>query len=178
VLDRDTVIRSPHAATRTCVDGRTETRIDDPRVSVSMQEDGATLTLFFDPDMAWTGEAPLAEIRLSPPATGEFAPWRLMPRLPLNLQYARASLAYDRGDAVAALRALREIGSTRRGLGDEFLRAVADAYRSVIAAGQPHPVKALAMMAPADISTASRWISAARARGLLDDADERRGEQP
>jgi hypothetical protein len=67
-----------------------------------MQEQGAAVTLFFDRELAFTGDAQLLEIRLSPPASGNFDPWRLMPDLPLHLAYARASLAGRNDDVVAA----------------------------------------------------------------------------
>lgn len=132
-----------------------------------MHEDGATLTLFFDPDGALTGEAALLEIRLSPAPSGEFEPWRLMPKLPLHAQYARASLVRSQGDAAGAIRSLRQVDTTRRGLSDEFLRAVADVYASLVAEGERYPVKALAASQHVDKSTASRWLSAARNRGLI-----------
>lgn len=168
---RDTMISVPHAVTRTRKNGKTETRIDDPRVSVAMQEDGATLTLFFDRERALAGDAPLLEIRLEPPASGKFEPWRLLPNLPLHLQYARASLAWRHDDANAALRALRQVSSTRRGLSDDFLRLVARLYEGLVAEGEPYPAKALAKMQHADKSTVSRWIKAARERGLLNEEE-------
>jgi hypothetical protein len=173
MLDRDTVIRVPHDQTVTRKDGRTRRTTHDPRVSVAMQEEGATLTLFFEPDTALSGDAPpLLEIRLTPTVGGEFEPWRLLPNLPLHLQYARASLAWKRDDANAALRTLRERSFTRRGLSDSHLRYVAEIYKSLLAEGERHPVKALAAAQHVVISTASRWVTAARARGYLaEDAD-------
>jgi hypothetical protein len=167
--DRDTVIRVPHDQTVTRKDGRTRRTTHDRRVSVAMQEEGATLTLFFDPDTALSGDAPLLEIRLTPAADGEFQPWRLLPNLPLHLQYARASLAWKRGDANAALRTLRERSFTRRGLSDSHLRYVAEIYKSLVAEGERYPVKALAAAQHVDISTASRWVTASRARGYVEE---------
>jgi hypothetical protein len=74
VLDRNTEIRVPHAVTRG-KDGHIE-RTDDPRVSVTMQEQGATVTLFFDRGRALAGDADLLEIRLTPRPSGIFEPWR------------------------------------------------------------------------------------------------------
>jgi hypothetical protein len=165
--DRDTEIRHPHDSTVTREGGRKQTRVDDARVSVSMQEEGATLTLFFEPETAWSGEAPLLEVRLNPTAGGTFEPWRLLPQMLHHLQYARASLARDEGRADAALGALQKLNSTRRGLDDEFLRVVAHNYETLVAEGEPYPVKTLAAMRSVDKSTASRWITAARARGYL-----------
>jgi hypothetical protein len=164
------VVLSPHDATPIRKDGKTDWQIDDDRVSVTMQEESAALTLFFDPATAWGGEAPLLEVRLTPTAGGNFEPWRLLPRLPLHLQYARATLAHKRENVVAALRALQQVNTTRRGLSDDFLRLVAELYRALVAEGEQHPGKALAEMQHVDKSTASRWITAARRRGMLEEA--------
>jgi hypothetical protein len=163
LLDRDTEIHIPHDATVTRKGGRKVVDVHDPRTSVAIQEEGATLTLFFEPD----GDAPLVEVRLSPTAAGAFEPWRLLPQLPLHLKYARASLAHRSGDVAAALDVLRQHGSTRRGLSDKFLKIVAEKYESLVAEGEPYPVKALAAIQHVDKSTASRWIRAARERGLF-----------
>ena len=176
--DRETEIHDPHDVTTTRRDGRTERQINDPRVSVSMQEDGATLTLFFDADTAWTGNAPLLEIRLSPTNGGTFEPWRLLPTLPHHLQYACARLAgRNRDDVVAALKALRRVNSPRRGLDVDFLRDVAAYYKRLIDEGERYPIKALAAMQNVDKSTASRWVSAARARGFLSTSESEKKEQ-
>jgi hypothetical protein len=155
MLDPDTEIRHPHSA-------------DDPRVSVATQEEGATLTLFFDPATAWAGDAPLLEIRLTPTAVGELKPWLLSPRLLHHLQLARARLARSSGDITAAIQALRAVNAPRRGLNDDFLRAVAQQHETLVAEGEPYPVKTIADMQAVDISTASRWITTARRRGLLE----------
>lgn len=153
--DSDTVVRSPHSD-------------DDERVSVSMQEDGATLTIFFDPETAWSGRAPVLEVRLTPVvADGEFQPWKLLPKLPLHLKYARASLTWQQEGAGAALAALRGVDERRRGLSDDRLRAVAEIYEALVAEGEKYPIKALAATQHVDKSTASRWVTAARKRGLL-----------
>jgi hypothetical protein len=70
-------------------------------------------------------------------------------------------LELARGARSRQMRALRRAGATRRGLSDEFYRLVADAI-----SGKEHPVKVLAEMQQVDKSTASRWVSAARARGF------------
>ena len=61
MLDRDTVIRHPHSP-------------DDPRISVTMQEDGAEIVLFFPPGdpvndpharpSTYMGEVDPVEVRL------------------------------------------------------------------------------------------------------------------
>lgn len=170
-----TEVRVPHDATHIWEGGRVKTRIDDPRGSVRIEEDSATLLVFFEPEGIWTGKAPLLEVRLLPTAAGTFEPWRLMPRLPQYLQYARATLARD--DTTAAIRALRETNSTRRGLNDDFLKLVAQDYIALAAEGEPYPVKTIAENQPVDKSTASRWITAARARGFLPAVDSEREGQ-
>jgi hypothetical protein len=168
--DSETIIRSPHSATVTRVKGKRHVEVHDPRLSVSIVESGAVLTLFFPAETGWTGEAEPLEIKITPHEGADpFEPWRLMPRLPLYLSYARASLAHRENDIHAAMQALRALGSSRRGLGDEFYRLIAQSYEALVAEGEQHPVKALAKMQPVDISTASRWIKEARRRGYLDE---------
>jgi hypothetical protein len=87
--------------------------------------------------------------------------------LPLHTRYARASLTWKHEGAAAALRALQGVDERRRGLSDDRLRVVAEIYEGLVAEGERHPVKALAAMQHVDKSTASRWITAARQRGLL-----------
>jgi hypothetical protein len=168
MLHRGTEVRHPHDEVVTRKDGVTERDTRDTRTSVSMHEDGAILTLFFEPDTAFTGKAELLEVRLTPTTGGEFQPWQLMPTLPLHLQYARATLAREHGDAHAALRALRRLSHTRRGHSDEFLRIVAQLHGQLVKEGEPHPIKSLAKTQDVDVSTASRWVTAARRRGLLE----------
>ena len=168
LLDRETVIRSPHDATVTFPEGKKHVEVHDPRVSVAMVEGGVKLTLFFEHENAFAGEADPVEVRLEPhEGSDPFDPWRFMPKLPLYVSYAKASLAHRENDIRRALSALRTIGVSRRGLGDQFYRTVAEAYESLVASGERYPVKALAEMQPVDISTASRWISEARRRGYV-----------
>jgi hypothetical protein len=168
MLDGETVIRHPHSATVTRVKGKKKVVTHDPRISVAIAEGGATLTLFFPPETGWAGDANPLEIRIEPREGADpFEPWRLMPKLPLYLSYARASLAHRDQDIRSALQALRALGTSRRGLGDEFYRLVAQSYEAIVAEGEPYPVKALAEMQPVDVSTASRWIKEARRRGFL-----------
>jgi len=157
VLDADTVIRSPHSAT-------------DPRTSVSMKTLGLELVAFFD-DHGRQG--PIREVRLLPPGDDkELEPGALRefaPRWPLYANYARAAMTSADGDWQSSLLALREIGTTRRGLPPEHFRRVAAGYRALLAEGERHPVKALSEIHHVTISTASRWITETRNRGLLDD---------
>jgi hypothetical protein len=157
MLDSETVIRTPHSD-------------DDTRTSVSIKSHGCELVLFFD-DPGRQG--PLRELRLLPDSA-ELKP-RVMRQFasqsPLYVQYARAAMTENDDDWRGSLQALRELGATRRGLGDEFYKLVAQTYRALVAAGEPHPVKALAEMQPVDISTASRWIKEARRRDLIEAND-------
>jgi hypothetical protein len=155
VLDSETVIRVPHSD-------------DDPRVSVAMKTQGCELVLFFD-DLGRQG--PLRELRLLPD-TAELEPpvlRRFAPQSPLFLQYARAAMSDDEAGWVGSLWALREIGATRRGLGDEFYRLIGRNYAALIEQGEQYPVKALGEMHHAAISTASRWIKEARRRGYIEE---------
>ena len=157
MLDSETVIRVPHSD-------------DDPRVSVAMKTQGCELVLFFD-DAGRQG--PLRELRLLPDTT-ELEPAalrRIAPQSPLFLQYARAAMSANEEDWVGSLWALREVGATRRGLGDEFYRLIGRNYSALVEQGEQHPVKALGEMHHAAISTASRWIKEARRRGYIEEVD-------
>jgi hypothetical protein len=168
MFDRDTVITSPHDATVTFEGAKKHVEVHDPRTSVAMIEGGVKLTLFFVGEDAFLGEADPVEIRLEPrPGSEPFDPWRLMPKLPLYVSYAKASLAHRQDDIQRTLLALRTLGTSRRGLGDQFYRTVAEMYQSLVSAGERHPVKALADLQPVDISTASRWVKEARKRGYV-----------
>jgi hypothetical protein len=154
MLDSETVVRSPHSDT-------------DDRLSVSIEEEGGTLVLYFPLDTGWSGESELLEVQLLPRKKEPFEPWKLMPRLPLLLQYARATLAHEGDDVDATLRALRVVGVTRRGLGADFYLLIAKRYEALVAEGEKYPVKQLAKEQYVDISTSSRWIKEARRRGYL-----------
>jgi hypothetical protein len=95
-------------------------------------------------------------------------PWRLIPRLPLYVRYARAIVAHRDDDLAAALRALRDVGSGRRGLGDDFYRAVAELYNTLVREGEPSPITAIAESQPVSISAASKWVTRARDLGYLE----------
>jgi hypothetical protein len=169
--DADTVIQVPHAVTRTRARNKSETRIDDPRTSVTMRDRGLEIVLFFEGgDLS--GDAPLLEVRILPDSGRAFEPWRLAPRLPLYLSYARAAMAGRANDARAALRALRAMGVGRRGLPDDFFAAVAEQYNALVADGELYPITALAEMQPVAVSTASRWVKEARRRGLVKDGSD------
>jgi hypothetical protein len=142
-------------------------RDSDPRVCVEMHDRGCKL-LFFFADFA--AEGSVLEIRLLPD-NGELtaaALSKLIPQAPLYTRYARASIKHERGEAAEQAAALREIGTTRRGLPDEFYRLIASNYRTLVAENEPHPVKALSALHSVTISAASRWISEARRRGHID----------
>jgi hypothetical protein len=167
VVADETVLRQPHDAHSERIDGRKVTTVNDPRTSITIQEEGSEISLFFDPDRAFAGDATLLEVRLTPAPDGTFEPWRLLPNLPLHTQYARAVLANSRQDIVGALSALRQSNAPRRGLSNDFLRTVARLHESLVSEGERYPVKAIARSQRVDISTASRWVAAARKRGFL-----------
>jgi hypothetical protein len=153
MLDKNTEVHAPHSK-------------KDKRVSVTMVESWATITLFYL-ETGLSGDDQPIEVRIEPPPSGQFEPWQLAPRLPLYVKYARAAMLWDDGAAVNALRALRDAGATRRGLSDDFYRRIADSYETIQAAGERYPVKTIAELNNVVISTASRWITEARRRGYL-----------
>lgn len=153
MLDADTVVRIPASDA-------------DPRVSVSMKDRGCEFVLFL-PDSS--GEGDLLELRVLPD-TEKLEPRILrqfVPQAPLYLDYARAVMQLRDGDVREALQALRHVGATRRGLGEDFYRLVAQEYRALVDEGERYPVKALSELHHVVISTASRWIKEARRRGYV-----------
>lgn len=177
-LDKQTVIRVPHDETVTRPDGpggEKHREVHDPRTSVTMPTPGGELTLFFDPmrDDAGAADGALNEVRLVPSSE----PWRLLPRLPLYLNYARAVAAFRRDDKVAALRALRDAGSGVRGHGEDFYRGVAALYQSLVVAGEPSPIKTIAESQPVSIGAASKWVTRARELGFIVDEPKKEGRK-
>lgn len=170
MLDSETVIQVPHDATVTRVRGKKQVEVHDRRVSVSMRDRGVEIVFFFD-DLS--GEGPVREIRLLPDKEN-LSPHvlrRLMPQSALYARYARAAMQFKAGEAREALKALRDLGSTRRGLGDDLYRIVAHNYMALLADGERYPVKALAGMHYVSEPTASRWIKGARERGYIPDRE-------
>jgi len=159
MLDQETVIYGP---------GTDPDAPDDDRTRVTMRTHGCKLVLCFaDPGR----QGPVLELSVLPD-TAELSPQVLrefMPRAPLFLLYARAAMSEKTEEWLASSRALRDLGSTRRGLTPEFYRLIALNYEALVAEGEPHPVKALAAMHDSTISSASRWLKEARRRGLIED---------
>jgi hypothetical protein len=56
-----------------------------------------------------------------------------------------------------------------RGHGEDFYRGVAALYESLVAAGEPSPIKAIAESQPVTIGAASKWVTRARELGLIVD---------
>ena len=54
---------------------------------------------------------------------------------------------------------------------DVELRLVAQRYETLVAEGERYPITALAAAERVHKSTASRWVSAARRRGLLQEEE-------
>jgi hypothetical protein len=135
---------------------------------------GLELQLFFE---EYAGEAPLREVRVLPDDGDEAAVElrvlrRLMPQADLYLALARAAIRWDYEDLEGAVKALREVGRPGRGLPDDFYRAIAESYASLVAEGEPHPVKALGEKHHGSISAASRWLKEARRRGFVPPKEE------
>jgi hypothetical protein len=142
----------------------------DERVAVKFPTQGLELVLFFD-DLA--AEGPALEIRVVPRAE-PLEPKvlrRVMPEAPLYADYARAQIQMNLRDAITAAAALRKLGRTRRGLGDDFYRLVAQNYAALVKEGVKHPVTALGDMHHVTTAAASRWIKEARRRGYIDERE-------
>lgn len=155
MLASETVAYAPRAWSET-----------EDRVVVSMKSHGCELLVFFT-DLS--GEGPIQEFRLLPDSS-ELEPKTLRqfaPQAPLYVQHARAMIRWDRGEIAETAAALRTIGATRRGLGDDFYKLVAQNYEALVAEGERHPIKALAEMHHVVVSTTSRWVTEARNRGLI-----------
>src|SRR5438552_3933276 len=136
MLDSETVIYTPN--------GDPDAPADD-RFRVVIRTHGCKLVLCFA-DLGRQG--PLLELSVLPDSA-ELTPQALrefMPRAPLYMLYARAVMTDNTAEWRAVSKALRDMGSTRRGLTDEWYRLVATNYRALQAENEPHPVKALAAM--------------------------------
>jgi hypothetical protein len=145
----------------------------DPRIEVTIPDDTYPwpLVLYFESladDSALVGlklgtdEQPFREV-------GFADIQRLASNLALYVHYAHAWFAADRGEVRRSLDLLSEVGRTRRGLPGRFLKTIANEYNARVAAGDPAPITAIAEAHGKAKSTASRWVSAARARGWVDD---------
>jgi hypothetical protein len=119
---------------------------------------------------AGTPGAPLAgrELRL------------VAPDADLYIAYARAAMNWMNPDVPSrkedfrrAAEALRPLGGPGRRLPPKFYRNIAQQHEAMVAAGEPHPVKAISEAHHVTISAASRWLSKARQLGFLDDGGSR-----
>lgn len=136
------------------------------RPEVEIKDRGCKLVLIFE-DMS--GEGNVVELRLLPD-TKALEPRVLRqfaPQAELYLASARAAMGFKRDDLSGAIEALREVGRPGRGLTGKFYRVIAERYEALVTEGEPHPVKALGEIHHVAISTASRWITEARRRGLV-----------
>jgi hypothetical protein len=139
---------------------------------------GCELVLRFAPG-DFRGEGDLQELRLLP-ATEALRPRLLRqfaPEAEDYLAFARAAMRIfgPEGTPEARTEKLREAadvlrarGGPGRGLSDEFYKVIATSYTALLAEGEPHPVKALGEKHHVTISAASRWLTEARRRGLID----------
>jgi hypothetical protein len=130
--------------------------------------DGMRLRMLFED---WTGEGDVLRLRIAPVAKkGSLRPEMMRDlgkRYPVLVEYALASFAGRKGDAAAAVRALRAAGKTARGLGDRHYQLVAEQYLTLVDNGERAPIKALAGLNHVTISAASRWVKEARRRGYV-----------
>jgi hypothetical protein len=124
------------------------------------------------------GEGLVQELRLLPDKTklGPRLLSQFAPDAPLYLAYARSTMRLLGPEGTAETRfenfrdaaaALLEIGGPGRGLSPEFYRQIANLYRALVAAGEPHPVKAVGEYHHKTISAASRWVTEAKRRGYI-----------
>ena len=174
MLDSETVVRAEHEATVTQVDGKRHKEVRDPRTSVSMKDEGVEILVFFT-DLS--GEGEVLEVRVLP-QTAPISPEimaRVGKRFSLYAQYARAAVQWNDQDVRETLKTLRGLGTTSRGLSDDHYVLVARVYKSLVAEGSSHPVKALGEQLHTDISNASRWIKEARRRGYIEPQEASHG---
>lgn len=105
---------------------------------------------------------------------------QVAPDADLYLAYARAAMNWmnpsvpgRKEDFRRAAEALRPLGGPGRRLPPKFYRNIAQQHDAMVAAGEPHPVKAISGAHHVTISAASRWLSKARQLGFLDGEDSR-----
>jgi hypothetical protein len=159
--DAETMIRTPHS------------REDPSRDSVSIKDRGLELLLFFDR----ADGAPLVEVRLLPDVE-QLTPVKLrefLARSTYYERYARTVIADFWGDPArvrALVKRLRDFGSTRRGLSDEFYRVIARDHAGLMEEREPHIVKAMAALHAVTPGAASRWIKEAKRRGYIEAAND------
>ena len=157
---------------------------DEPRVHVHVQEDGGEVVLYFA-DLSGEGEVlgleinprrVLSSLKVTDHRKVKRAEERIDPAIVRRVGrnyatyviYARAVIQWDREKTQETLADLRKTGKTKRGLSIDFLGEISREYRAMEAAGERYPVKALAEKHHVVISAASRWLKAARERGLLE----------
>lgn len=114
-------------------------------------------------------DAPLLEIRIRPDQGDPAHARHLVPQLSLYLATARAAMSFKLEDFRRAVELLRLVGRPGRGLPPDHYRVIAAQYKALVREGEQHPVKALATENGADISTASRWVTEAKSRGLIEE---------
>lgn len=126
----------------------------------------------------------LMEMRITAGAPGDPLAGRelrqVAPDADLYVAYARAAMNWinpsvpgRREDWRRAAEALRPLGGPGRRLPPKFYRNIAEQHRAMVAAGEPHPVKAISEAHDVTISAASRWLTKARQLGFLDGEDSR-----
>jgi hypothetical protein len=145
--------------------------------TVVVKHRGCELVLRFAPG-DFAGEGDIQEMRVLPGAE-DLRPQVLRqfaPDAETYLAYARAAMRIFGPEGTPESRmenfrgaadALRHLAGPGRGLSDEFFRTIATTYQALIDGGEKHPVKALSEINHVTISTASRWLTEARRRGLL-----------
>jgi hypothetical protein len=155
------------------LDSETTVFLGDGPPRVHMRERGWDVIMVFGEPVERLGDGDLVEVRLVPDSS---APDRanlseLMPRGALYEKYARATMQHKFGESRALLEAILETRKPRSALPDEFYRAIATTHSALLTTGERHPIKAIATMHAKTISAASRWVTEAKRRGYIEDAD-------
>lgn len=144
---------------------------------------GLKMVLRFAPDDL-AGEGDIQEIRLlSDTGPLDTSSLKLLPSGAMYFQAARAAMALlgtgeekktqeEKWDAwYTALESFRNAAGPGRALNDAFYRLLGKQREALIAEGEPHPVKALSLIHRVKISTASKWLTEARRRGYIKEAN-------
>lgn len=147
--------------------------------TVVVKHRGCELVLRFAPG-DFFGEGELQELSVLP-GTEDLRPRVLRqfaPDAETYLAYARAAMRILGPEGTAesrwenyrgATEALRHVAGPGRGLPPEHYRMIAMNYQALVDEGEKHPVKALSEIHHVTISAASRWLTEARRRGLLEE---------
>jgi hypothetical protein len=157
----------PSSASKLETGGAMTKHPTEPTRDVVIRDAGMRVVVEFPSDARFGSEAAVVAIRLEPEDGEPFEPARLAPELGVYVERARAKLAQNQSERVAALETLGEIGGKRRGHPPEFYENVARQYEDIVSGGTQSPVGDLADANGVKISAASRWLKEARDRKFI-----------